>query len=241
MNDTAFRENYALQKFFQELSAPLSTYYNCNFLTYRRFYLNGKMIYFINNDKWCEYSFQHQIWASKNAINRIKKAYKEGYYYIWSTKPNKNDPVYLKLHEYNLWKGISIYKRHNECVEAFCFVSDIDIDKITNLYINNKNVLDRFCQYFKNCTNDLINKSSTHSLLCSPVKSFIDDYVDAESISQNFIHATPIKNYFLRVTNKDIPLSIQETRCLFLITQGNSMKGVANILNISVQHNPLRY
>jgi DNA-binding CsgD family transcriptional regulator len=236
VDSIAFRENCTLQGLFQELSAPLATYYDCTFLTYRRFYPNGKMIYFINNDKWLDYSFQHQIWASKNAVNRVKKAYKEGsYYYIWPIIPNNHDQVYSKLYEYNIWKGISIYKRYGECVEAFCFISIVDTDKVVDLYINNQNVLDRFCQYFKNRTKDIINKSSTHSLLCSPVNSFTDNSINTHHVSQDFIDATPIKNYFLRIKTKDISLSIQETKCLFFIAQGKSMKEIANINNISVR------
>ena len=64
------------------------------------------------------------------------------YYFIWPLKPDNKEQLYFAFREHGIWTGLTIIKKHGDCLEAFVFISPTMTDKIMDLYLNNKQVFE---------------------------------------------------------------------------------------------------
>ena len=233
----AFEYNKIYLTFLNTLAKPLRTYYNCDLVGYFKFYQNNSMTFLTTNDIWCNYTFQpqnwllYEDWLQQDGIYLLQKAYIEGqYYFIWPLKPDNKEQLYLAFREHGIWNGLTIIKKHGECLEAFVFISPTMTDEIMDLYLNNKQVFERFIWYFRD---KIINKLQIHypncGLLPSPINPFSAKQ-ECDNNFHNYLAAMPLKNYYL---GDNISLSPREMACLMSLSQGRSIKEIARTCDIS--------
>ena len=234
---TAFEYNKIYLAFLNMLAQPLRNYYRCDLVGYFKFYQNNSMTFLTPNDVGCNYMFQpqnwllYENWLQQEALYLLQTAYIEGqHYFIWPLKPDNKEQLYFALHDHGIWNGLTIIKKHGDCLEGFVFTSPTMTDEIMDLYLNNKQVFERFIWYFRD---KIINKLQIHQPNCGLLPSPINPFIAKSECDNNFYNylaAIPIKNYYL---GRNISLSQREMECLMSLSQGRSIKEIARSCDIS--------
>ena len=67
--------------------------------------------------------------------------------YVWPEFPNSNDPTYHALYEQNIWNGIIMYRKYDDCIESFAFASTKENRMLKNFYADGINVLNKYILY----------------------------------------------------------------------------------------------
>lgn len=231
----AYEYNKIHQSFLSSLGQPLRDHYGCDLVAYFRFYSNDNMIFLTTNDKWCDYTFKHQNWLPpQDALYGLQKALENGeYYFIWPSKPDNKEAIYLAYWDHSIWNGMTIIKKYYDCLEAYCFASSAMSEEITDLYLNHHDIFERFILYFRDKTANIMESYNFNRFfLISPIQPFINKS-DCDINFHYYIHKILTKHHHLRVHEKDIILSQQEISCLSLLSKGKSIKEIACDYNIS--------
>ena len=217
-----------------DLSTPLRDNYSCDLLAYFRIYPNNTMLFLTPNDRWCDYTFNNQNWLPNHAIDHVKKAYENGtYYFIWPLKPDIKENIHFALHAHGIWNGLTFVKKYYECIELFCFTSPSMSDEILDLYLNGKDVFERFSLHFREKAAEIIQKYSFNNGLLIPTNIDFTSELEKNIIFNKYLNQTPVVKNYLRINNQDIALSKQEYNCLTFLSHGKSIKEIARIYNIS--------
>jgi len=228
----AYEYNKAISHKLNKICYPLESTYGIKLLSYRRFYLQGGLLHLTTHPEWCEHWYENQYWISNSFQDRVNRLSKQSsLFYIWPDIPPK-DRVYNALYELNIWNGVMIYKKYNDCIESFGFASAIrENSQVKNIYLYEKDILEHFMLYFKDKIIPLV-KSFERSILL-PYAIDIPNNSSTEVQKQNFRNATKIKNHYLRMNGEDIKITYREGECLSLLSKGKKIKEIARQLELS--------
>ena len=239
-----FQDNIALSKRVCEkihpLIKPISDLFEIHTFGYRKFFLNGDSFGISNNFSWthfCLEKFEGKLLP--NYETEIKSVLYEGKsHFSRIGKPDSKDIFLSALYELDIWNTCSLYKKTADGVEGFYFASTRENNSIIAKYINNSILLERFSYYFKEKLNEIINLQDIQSARSPTISPSVFESpqvgfsLDTSDIKK-FLSLTPIHKFFLNVEGVDVTLSIQEFRCLALLSQGKTAKEIGNMLKIS--------
>ncbi|EKE00530.1 MAG: transcription regulator [uncultured bacterium] len=231
--DNAFSYNIDVSHRLNEVCYPLEKNLGITLVGYRRFYFTGKLLCLFHLKDWMNYSFQNQCWHSVSFDNRIKYLpYNNTIYYLWPEAPPADDKVYCVLHDYGIWNGVVIYKKFVDCMEAYAFASLKKNNKsVRNFYILEKDLFERFIIYFKDKIFPLVTPVEKQILI--PYERDFPSYFAKGKQAENYLAETDVKNFYFRISGKDVRLTEKQAACLFLFTQHKKMKEVGKILDLS--------
>lgn len=230
---SSFNYNKSIKDELFLINKPLVDNLNISFLGYRRFYRNGKLFCFFNDDRWIDYSFNTERWRSLSFQTRLKNGISPGksLYFIWPKHPDPSDPVYCALYEFNLWNGIIVLRAFEDCIESFAFCSKNKEIDVTDLYLNHTELLERYILYFKDKAHPLLHPNTQELLIDCPIEWPTSSLESPHLL--RFKDATPIDKYPLRYNGDTICITKQEINSLALLSHGKKIKEIANSLNLS--------
>jgi DNA-binding CsgD family transcriptional regulator len=206
-----------------ELSANLQEYshgflnkYGLNYFQYLRVFNDGSFSIGVNKANWLEFAlgkiFQEPTTPAVYSHISKDQIAKQSYMFLW--EPNlPTEPVKLAK-EFNIHNGITFVERHANFYDMMAFASPEVNHTATDTYLNNIDRMQNFILGFKRDQAKLIQQLDKHRIY--PKKS-----------QQEHLNL----NKMLLEGNKAI--TMQESACLRLLTQGLTYKNIAKILNIS--------
>lgn len=216
-----------------KICQPLQINFDFNLITYRRFYNDGKMLYLFNHQEWMKFVLEKEFWVTTKFQEKIKFINKSASIHsIWDEKYLEKDKIYKALFEYNIWNGISIYKKFEHFIEAFAFATTKENTSILNFYIENMEMIEHFILYFREQISSIIRKIDPHILIPFEISPLISEKKTISGIG-SFFESTPLNRVTLNINGFDCSLSRREMECLIPTIKGKTSKEIARMLSLS--------
>ncbi|MBS0359093.1 MAG: helix-turn-helix transcriptional regulator [Proteobacteria bacterium] len=206
----------------RSLISPLAHQYQINHFGYHKADSHGKRINLTTHPEFSEFFIKEKLY--RDAFTDTFDKYQPGYY-LWDFLECRE--IFKKAEEHSgLAHGLIMIRRHVDNTEFFYFATDSQNKGINNFYINNLNLFDGFCDYFKDAGRQILDEAHKHMLI-------YPTYDDKTTLT-SFNHVIPNKfqkiEKFASVTDK---LSTREKEYANNLTLGLSIKEIARIMNIS--------
>lgn len=223
--------NKQIIKNIEALYLPFCSQYNLTTFAYIRFYQNG-IIHFCNNYKWLEYYIDQGLQFDTNRYVEEAKQIKDNFCAIPRVTPSKSKKpkIITVLNYFNIYHGISIYKKTKNVIEVFNFATNKNNEKIWIFYLNELDLLKEFIIYFRSKLHSMIDLKNIEQTLLLPAQ--FDFY---SALNENVFRSRYFDESFIKkgVIINGIKLSFMEIQCLSLIAHGMSYELTASFLKIS--------
>lgn len=154
---------------------------------------------------------------------------------LWNALP-PSQALNVSSESFDIDNGITLLEFGKECCHCYLFASTRDNIKITNFYINNLDVLERFILYYKDRAKKIIELSTKNKIVTVRAMPMADNLIHHKITDEQkkiYLANTPIHNYYVSLSNKTVALSKREMDCIKLISQGKSSTETADLLSIS--------
>lgn len=119
--------------------------------------------------------------------------------------------------------------------DRFVFATSSPDPKYLDFYLNNRDLLDKFVEYFKERAGKFIELATTSLVQSGHNAAIIDqNTIENEDSRNKFLSAIAPKQYYL--SNREgspISIPLAEMKCLLLLARGRSAKEIAQILGLS--------
>ncbi len=208
-----------------------------NYLCIFKIFFNGnRYLYLCNDSKWLEYCVRY-IQDNETYLSQEAKYAKENEYHILLWPTVIYDELLQGLYNFDIWNGISIFKKSKNYVEIWGFATSRDKPQISNFYINKIELLKSFTRFFNESGKKIIDCQDTSKLAIytnmqqTNIFDFEDPY-DMKEINK-FIASTIPQKYPILSPYGEVFLSPREKQCLNLMSFGKTAKEAALELNIS--------
>ena len=224
----------------RQICAPLFQFLNITHFDWIRTYVDGTRARLSTQPEWVEHYFNQQYFKDSQ-LERYPSLYQSGFS-VWDYALGVGgSPVHNILKDmrenFNRDHGLSILKVYDGYMDNFIFTSTRENGEINEVYLRNLIPLEKFTIYFINAAAKLILEAEKNKIkipLTSEEFYSSDNsaLMNSTKLSQ-FYEAIKVENVAVRVEDKIIALSKQETKCLFYLRQGKRAKEIATILNLS--------
>lgn len=216
-----------------KICQPLQANFDFNLITYRRFYNDGKMLYLFNHQEWMKFVLEKEFWVTTKFQEKIKLINKNiSIHSVWDEKYLEKDKIYKALFEYNIWNGVSIYKKFEHYIETFAFASTKDNTSILNFYVENMEIIEHFILYFREQINSIARKVDPRILIPFEISPLISEEATYSRVG-SFFENTPLNHITLNINGFDCVLSRREIECLIPTIRGKTSKEIARTLALS--------
>ncbi len=218
---------------------PLSRAFGIQAFGYRKFFPDGTSFNTSSNFeliKSVQEKFDNTIIPNYDVeIDSTLK--NEKHFVLRIGEPDRQDAHLSALFDWDVWNTLSVYKKNAESIDAFYFTSTRENYKNIEAYINNIELFERFTLHFKEKLADILSANEIKKISSPTVSPFIikdnDNGALKEEYIKDFISNTPIHSLSLNVDGKEVPLSMQEFKCLAWLSRGKTAKEVGRIMNLS--------
>lgn len=154
---------------------------------------------------------------------------------LWSSSPV--DQFLTRLHELNIYQGVSFSYALDEYVDIFSFATNQVDEKILNVYLNNLSLLKRFIVYFRFKTEKILARKTAKSFSqkneLNLSKNLPLDNLAGITRFKNKLLSCHIEATLLKSFDEKIELTEKEKKYLGCLLEGKSIKMMANELNVS--------
>lgn len=213
------------------LCKPLSRI-NIDFFCYHKIFSDKSEIMLSNKPDWAKHFYQKKYLMNLDyqAINNFNL-----HYVIWPFHADNLEILSSARNIFNIFHGMTLMLREEDSLELFGFGLSKKFDmSYMNLIINNLDLLERFCFYFKHQASDLIKRCGRNKI--NPLTS--NTNIDKNNIV-NPIHEG-IRHEFLSDTNLNSFLrkndfSLREMDCIQYLLMGKTAREIANNLCVSTR------
>lgn len=196
-----------------EIMLPQLKKHGITVFNYYYMYFDGSVIRFSTDRAWTEHFYK------KDYLNKLTlpRSYllKPLNYFIWLREDCPEILLDAAIN-FNTSNGISIALNQPDGIEYFCFATTSDNTAIVNnFYLNNLDLLQKYCSYFKNKGAFLLQKQAKEKLIKLPATHKINELQNPSN-------------------NGRLPsLSNRQFACASLLLKGLTLKEIALELNIS--------
>ena len=235
-NKSALLYNEQIAPQVIKICNPLTEYLDIYKFGYVRFFKNSSFLVMSNGFLEYRKKFYDVIIPNKGFLMNASKKYtnKNKGCYFWPTEFQPNN-LYLSLnYECNIWNGITLYYKTQEYTENFTFAFGRNACNKTNFFVNNLDLLQKFCTYFRIAAKNLINCSDKSKLAISkhqfPNSFFSQESKITDEKKQkllNFLEQSTFQNAH------NMKFSRREFECIKYLARGYSMKEIGQILSLS--------
>lgn len=200
-------------------------------LGYSRFYTD-KCIRISNNTEWMEYYLKNDIiYNNKDRyLGEINSVIEKRIYLVLRNQDTNSSEIKTIMSNHGMGNVCSLYLKNNDnYIEMFGFATDMDSENLTSFYINNIDILLKYTFFFKERMMEIINSKLAELFI--PFDSPIHCPTKApRDLRSELNDKLILKKIYL---TEDISISPKEYECLGYLSQGNTYKGIANIMRIS--------
>ena len=216
----------------QDICRPLREHFGITSFVYQRNYTDCSEIRLSNQPKWVKHFYQ-QDYFLKSTFETIPSNYTSGYV-LWKDLTNHSE-VLGAAREHGIDHGITLLVKKNDGCEFYFFGTTPDNASISEFYLANVDLLERFILYFQDKAATLISKAVQDKIVIPNKFERVREpgtfpiLVPSES-RDAFIQDTPINKLHLPDKTSLTSLSKREIDCLVLLLQGKTLKEIAEIL-----------
>lgn len=223
----AYTYNLINAQRIQNVTAPLFNYFGFYLFTYRRVYDDGRIFHICSKSDWIQNCFNKELWISQQMQKRSQMLNLfETHHYTWIH--DLTDPLYAGLKEYNIWNGLSVYKRYKNYTELIGFGSTKENCNVLDFYQSNPEVINQFIFFFKEQIQDILKDCENYLFpITTP-----ETVKQKENKIQNFLNEIKVRRYFID-NNFTTYLTQREADSLKMIAKGKTIKETARVLSIS--------
>lgn len=217
------------------LCEPIKKYFGATFFSYILFYPpNIRVELNMSPSGWVDHHYQNILGYHKKAHKaNPNESYSAGFY-TWDMMPSRQLMKRDLINYFNISNLVMLYKIHKDYTECCHFGASAVNYKAQHLFINNRDLLERFIAYFREQARDLIKKATLQPII-------IPDQYKRDFNSHPPIILPQDRNEFINSTRIltpsqqpcDISLSKRETESLYLYTRGKTSKEIGKILQLS--------
>jgi DNA-binding CsgD family transcriptional regulator len=216
----AIQYNFGVYNQLHQICAPLENFYNVS------------LISLFNHLEWMKVSYDNNYLYSSVFHKKLGDLLsKKMLYYLWPDKPISNDPIYMGLYEHNIWNGITIYKKYEDCIETYAFATTRENEARRCAYFSEIEILEHFILYFRSRIVPLT--SEVEKKIMIPHQINVSSTSELSTKKTQFLNETCITDFYLRLNGVDLKLSKREEECLSLLSGGKRTKQIASLLDIS--------
>jgi DNA-binding CsgD family transcriptional regulator len=206
-----------------EICRPLFSTFQLNYFVYSRMYHNSSKLALLVSDKRF-YKHYHE-----KEFSLIETLATPGVH-LWSDYMPRQ-AVADGANYFNHHNGIFILKQHAEFTEKIEIAAPANKTHPIELYCNHMDIINNFIFYFKDKATNLIDCANSNKF--TPPKTMIAEERPTIHAYKNFLNLIKTQKIKFSFQNKEVAFTRREYDCLLLLSQGKTMKEIAEILNIS--------
>jgi len=201
-------------------------------LGFRRFYKNGLFMGYTTNSSWMKFEYSNLDFTKvvaeyfKDELNEAIQTNKQ--FFLRTGDVTHQSKFLKKLYEFGMWNSLALYKVDSNKIDGYYFISSVDNYSVVANYINNLDYLRNFISIIS----PKIDKIYSCSKYQKISRQLLDPSFEA-NFSDNKFQIIKTSRLKLTKNGKLFLLSKREIECLVLLSGGNSVKQIANLLKIS--------
>ncbi len=166
----ALNFNYNINEVVSKLSRPLLVNFGIDTFSYIKIF-NNKLLYISNDMLLVEFYIKNKLYNSTYYQTHISKiGNQKKYLVLW----NDLGSVFSSKSNISIKNGVSIYKKYNNYVEMWDFLSNNKDQAMHETYINNIPYFERFIIYFKNRANGILDTLNSKVFLLRDSQLILD-------------------------------------------------------------------
>lgn len=213
-NDAFYRKHplFTLTEEVREICQPLFSATNINFFDYVRFYKNNSFVGLVSDRYWIEHFFKSNFTLGCTLKNKGV--------HLWQSY--RSQLLIKQAKEiFNHDHGISVFIQNKNYIEYFEFAAPIANKEVLSLYLNNFEIIERFCKFFAHESKPLIKKVMEKPIFINEERK--GELIPESSVDQSYHD----KNAII------LKLSKRERECFDYFVSGKTAKETARFLGIS--------
>lgn len=192
---------------------------------------NGQILRIANNANWTRAYFQHEFYNDLDMYSMKNVPMNEQRSMLLIGAPY-NKHCKMLSSDFNLWNFMLIYERFPTYGDFWFFGTHCNNVQIANFYINNFNILQHFILYFKIKASHLFDLNDSSKLITTKIRP-LEERAPNTSYINEFINKISHHKHYLSGRDHEKPLSTREAECLFHLSQGRTMKEIAELIHLS--------
>lgn len=200
--------------------------------SYRRVYNDGRIFHLCSKPDWIENCFSKELWVSQKMGGRADQLLPgERQHYNWIH--DLSDPLYYNLREYNIWNGVSVYRKFDTYIELIGFASDRHNNNIMEFYNKHPHIIDEFIYFFKERLRPIIKEGESFLIPASFTgknDALLDNTMQKKV--EQFFKEHAVKRYYYD-ENLDKHITKREMNIMHLLMEGKTIKEAAQYMDIS--------
>jgi len=243
LNKSAHEYCKSVQEQFNTICRPLFKLGIARF-GYMKIFKDGSYLFLDNNMSFHKFYLSNITNIGKTFSNEFDLVQNEkNYYFLVPNNINsfdkKNDPIMHLCYDFDIWNMFSIYKLKNpNFIECYIFSGKKEDSFLSNFFINNIPILEHYTNYFNKEAANMIDCKDKEKLSYFQQSFNFYNTSKEKLLEQEMIKELIKKTRLRRLSilgknQEDICLSPRETECLQYLALGNSVKQIANILELS--------
>lgn len=224
-----------------KICEPLFNNFGLTVFGYSHFLNNGTYLDICTDTQWQKHYLQEFASKSfiKDYVNKIRET--DTKYVLWDNRVDvpreeKFSQFILDSCSYDIWHGFSIYKKHDNSLEAWHFATTKENYEVINFYLNRLDLLYHFILYFKDQAGKIIDTSDIKKLIHLEDKgslSLSGEMIPTIGKVQNFIDQTVIKRFPLTTEKGIVFISKREAECVRHLSASKTVKEIAKAMDLS--------
>ncbi len=177
INLSAYKYAESVAPELNKICSPLFKL-NVKIFAYFRFFHDGRYLCLCNDLNWVLFCLQNIHNNEGTSLGQeIGHVPEENYHcFLWPTK--KTDYLMSALYDFNIWNGLSIFKKNEDSIELWGFAADRQTENMQNFYVENIELLKDFTALFNSNASEFISPINNHLAIYKDFKPQIqfDEY-----------------------------------------------------------------
>jgi len=219
-----------------QICAPLKKHFGITSFVYQKNFFKGGEIRLSNQPYWLKH-FYNQEYYKDSLFEKAKPDEYQSGFVLWSELQN-HSTVLNAAKEFHIAHGITLTLKTSDGIELYFLGTTPGNNKITSLYLNNMDLLERFISYFKDKAKNIIREACKHKIYIH--KHYDSNQLNKENIAifspnekinrESFLEETLLKSFI--IDEKTI-LTKRELDCAFCLLRGDTSQEMSEFLFIS--------
>lgn len=229
--------NLSIREKIIDLCKPIFDNFDVTYFEYARILNDGRVFYICTNNSWLNFSLEHKMFDDEEHVYLCSLARNHNHRYaLWNFLQLENTSFLSKYYDFDIWNGLTINEFEEDSFVAYSFATTKNNLQLSDFFINNLKLFDRFIIYFKQKLQLIVEDNLNNVLiegtpLTAPAKNTnINKY---NQNIKNFLQQTELEKFEFNIKDKSIKLTKRELQCIHMTSHGKTMKEIASHLSLS--------